>query len=237
MVVKKVKTILDGYYSIDLGMLVWLKPSYYGKKYMAALKSLYIETDKNRILVDTGIGDLPSQYKKYYEIDRKTTIEKELRAMSLTPDDISIVVNTHLHFDHCGNNHLFKSATHMVQERELNYALNPPERFMKGGYIREYLDCYNFKTIDGEHHLDDDVLLIQTPGHTPGHQSVIVKKENKKYIFCGDVAPLQENIKRGVIIGISIDPVALERSLDLIRNMDGVKISSHDSEDMVVEGV
>jgi 4-pyridoxolactonase len=235
MVVKKVKTLIDGYYSIDMGMLIWLKPSYYGKKIMASLKSLYIETDNNRILVDTGIGELPPQYKKYYEIDRSTSLEKELKNMSLSVDDISIVINTHLHFDHTGNNALFKKAIHITQKDELDYALNPKQRFMRGGYIKESLEGYSFKTIQGKYELEEGITMIPTPGHTVGHQSVVVNYQSENIIFCGDVAPLKENLSKGLVIGISYDPVKAEKALDELIAMKGTKITSHDNDFYPIE--
>ncbi|MCJ2512691.1 MAG: MBL fold metallo-hydrolase, partial [Candidatus Thermoplasmatota archaeon] len=92
---------------------------------MAALKPLLVESEDLRILVDTGIGELPEKIVKYFKPDRSMTLEKSLRKVGLSPEDITTVVNTHLHVDHCGNNHLFKGARFVVQEMELAYAKDP----------------------------------------------------------------------------------------------------------------
>ena len=128
-------------------------------------------------------------------------MDKSLSAEGLTPKDISLVINTHLHADHCGNNRLFKNARFVVQELELKYAHNP-DRFLKGGYIKELFDGSEFTTVSGDHEVVPGVSTILTAGHTPGHQSVLVDATDtslgKKYIYCGDEAPLEENLQKSI---------------------------------------
>ncbi|MCJ2556405.1 MAG: N-acyl homoserine lactonase family protein [Candidatus Thermoplasmatota archaeon] len=222
----------DGCFEIDLGLLVYGKTSYYGKKYMAALKPLLLESEDLRILVDTGIGELPEKIVKYFKPDRSMTIEKSLRKVGLSPEDITTVVNTHLHVDHCGNNRLFKGARFVVQEIELAYAENP-HRFQKGAYVKSLFDASRFRTVSGTHELTEDVTLMQTPGHTPGHQSVIVEGD-KRYVYCGDIAPLKENYERRNIVGVLHNSVEALASLDALREMGGRPIFSHDNEQLAL---
>ncbi len=206
------------------------KTSYYGKKYMAALKPLLVESEDLRILVDTGIGELPEKIIKYFKPDRSMTIEKSLRKVGLSPEDITTVVNTHLHVDHCGNNRLFKGARFVVQEMELAYAKNP-HRFQKGAYVKSLFDASRFRTVGGRHELTEDVTLMPTPGHTPGHQSVIVEGD-KRYVYCGDIAPLKENYERRNIVGVLHNSVEALASLDALRELGGHPIFSHDNEQL-----
>ncbi|MCJ2562654.1 MAG: N-acyl homoserine lactonase family protein, partial [Candidatus Thermoplasmatota archaeon] len=169
---------------------------------------------------------------KYFKPDRSMTIEKSLRKVGLSPEDITTVVNTHLHVDHCGNNRLFKGARFVVQEMELAYAENP-HRFQKGAYVTSLFDASRFRTVSGTHELTEDVTLMPTPGHTPGHQSVIVEGD-KRYVYCGDIAPLKENYERRNIVGVLHNSVEALSSLDALRELGGRPIFSHDNEQLAL---
>lgn len=237
MTIKSLKLLFDGYFELDMGMLVYGKTPYYGKKYMAALKPLLIKTEGDNILVDTGLGELPEEYRKYYKIDRKHTLEKSLTTIGLAPEDISIVINTHLHADHCGNNHLFKNAKFIVQETELKYAYNP-DRFLKGGYITQLFENLNFSTVTGDQEVLPGISVMLTSGHTPGHQSVVIDASNtklgKKYIYCGDEAPLSENLNKRNITGILYSQVKSLKAIDRLRDIQGEYIFSHDRSQMEI---
>jgi glyoxylase-like metal-dependent hydrolase (beta-lactamase superfamily II) len=233
--IKKVKLLVDGYFQIDKSQLVYLKSSYCGQPYMAALKPLLIETEADRILVDTGGGELPERFRKYINLERDSGLPEALKAEGLVPEDISIVINTHLHFDHCGHNKLFTKAKFYVQKTELEYAPNP-HRFLKGGYIKDYFQDLKFEAVDGESWIiENEIKVIPTPGHTPGHQSVIIEGDDRRYIYCGDVAPMEENIRDRNIVGILHNPVQALESLDAVSEMEGTYIYSHDREQLELE--
>jgi len=234
--IKSLKLLSDGYFELDMGMLVYGKTPYYGKKYMAALKPLLIQTETDNVLIDTGMGELPAEYVQYYKPDRKHTLDQSLSAAGLVPEDISLVINTHLHVDHCGNNRMFKNAKFVVQETELEYAKNP-DRFLKGGYIRNLFDGLNFKLINGDTEILPGLSVILTSGHTPGHQCVLVDaKESlgKTYVYCGDEAPLAENLLKRNITGILYSQVKSLAAIDKIRSIDAEYIYSHDREQMEI---
>ena len=122
--------------------------------------------------------------------------------MCIRDSDITIVVNTHLHFDHCGNNALFKNAKFYVQADELRYAY-APDRFQKAAYIREFFDVnVDYVMLKGKYRLTEEISILPTAGHTVGHQSVIVKLNDKNYVYCGDAAPLKENLEKRNIPGV-----------------------------------
>lgn len=235
MTVKALKLLSDGYFELDMGMLVYGKTPYYGKKYMAALKPLLIQTDTDNILLDTGLGELPEEFRKYYTIDRTQTLERSLANEGLKPEDISLVINTHLHADHCGNNRLFKNARFVVQETELKYAQNP-DRFLKGGYFKELFEDLDFTTISGDQEIVPGISTILTAGHTPGHQSILVDATNsplgRNYIYCGDEAPLEENLQKRNITGILYSQVKSLAALDRLREYNVEYIYSHDREQL-----
>lgn len=234
MVIEKLKLLSDGYFGIDKGLLVYGKAKYYGEQYMAALKPLLIITETERILVDTGIGQIPEKYRKYYTIDHDTTLEMSLAEEGLKPQDITMVINTHLHFDHCGNNILLKNAKFIIQQTELEYAHNP-HRFQKGAYMKLLFDIGKYTIISGETEPVAGVKIIPTIGHTPGHQSVVIENYNgKRYIYCGDVAPLKENLDDRNIVGVLYNPVEALEAIDKLREIKGEYIYSHDNEQMSI---
>ncbi len=234
MAIETLKLLSDGYFGIDKGLLVYGKAKYYGEQYMAALKPLLIISENERILVDTGIGEIPEKYRKYYTINRETTLEMSLADEGLKPQDITMVINTHLHFDHCGNNILFKNAKFYIQQTELEYAHNP-HRFQKGAYMKLLFDIGKYTIISGELEPVPGVKIIPTTGHTPGHQSILVENyKGKRYIYCGDVAPLKENLEDRNIVGVLYNPVEALEAIDKIREIEGEYIYSHDNEQMTI---
>ncbi|MGD2248529.1 MAG: N-acyl homoserine lactonase family protein [Candidatus Methanofastidiosia archaeon] len=228
----KVHLLTDGYFHLDKGFLVYGKAVYYGELYKAALKSLLIETDDDVILVDTGIGELPEKYKKFYTIERDYTLLDQITQKGITPQDVTVIINTHLHMDHTGWSKQFPNAKVYVQEKELDYAYNP-HRFQRAAYIKDFFDGLDFVTVHGDYTISDTVDIVSTPGHTPGHQSVVVHGETD-YIFCGDIVPLKENLEKRNIVGVLYNPVDALESLDRLRKLEGVHIFSHDNEQMVI---
>lgn len=228
----KVSLLSDGYFFLDMGFLVYGKAQYYGTLYKAALKPLLVETDEEIVLIDSGIGELPESYKKFYKTERDQTLLDQLRTEGLSPEDITVIINTHLHMDHAGNNKLFPNAKTYVQKSELNYAYNP-HRFQKGAYIQDFFDGLDFVTVSGDYTFSDTIEILSTPGHTPGHQSVVVHGD-KDYIYCGDIAPLRENLEKRNIVGVLYNPVDALESLDRLRGLEGVHIFPHDNQQMSI---
>ncbi len=231
----KLHLLNDGYFTIDKSLLVYAK--YQGQIYEAALKPLLITTEKENILVDTGIGELPEAHKKFHTVKRKPdqTLKMQLQKFGLKPEDIDIVVNTHLHFDHCGNNVLFPKAKFYVQVDELRYAY-APDRFQRAAYVQEFFDIEaEYISLKGKCEITDDVFVVPTPGHCPGHQSITIKEGEKNYVYCGDVAPLRENLEKRNIPGVLYRAdEALESIENLRRIKNAVYIFSHDNEQIAL---
>jgi len=231
----KLHLLNDGYFTIDKSLLVYAK--YQGQIYEAALKPLLIKTEEENILIDTGIGELPETHKKFHTVKRKLeqTLKVQLQKSDLKPEDIDIVVNTHLHFDHCGNNMLFPKAKFYVQVDEIHYAY-APDRFQTAAYVQEFFDTKaEYILLKGKYEVTDEVFIIPTPGHCPGHQSIIIKKGEKSYVYCGDVAPLRENLEKRNIPGVLYRADEALKSIDNLRRIkDAVYIFSHDNEQMVL---
>ena len=134
------------------------------------------------ILVDTGVGYPDELVKEWRVVNRHAA--DALSQHDLSPADIRIVINTHLHFDHCGQNAVFKHAPFYVQRDEL-------ERARKEETLTaEWFDFAGakFELVDGDAEVAPGVRVVATPGHTVGHQSVIVESDDGSAVMIGDAA-------------------------------------------------
>jgi N-acyl homoserine lactone hydrolase len=138
-----------------------------------------VDHPDGRVLVDTGLTEL-----------HPLVADMDPRLNPLTDQDfdfagIDIVVNTHLHFDHCGGNHLFAGKPIYVQRRELDDA-----RSQDDYTIREWVDApgVRYVPVDGEHELLPGLRLMPAPGHTPGSQVVVVGSGERPAVVAGDLA-------------------------------------------------
>jgi N-acyl homoserine lactone hydrolase len=180
---------------------------------------------------------LPEQYKRFYSVRQNAehTLKTQLRKFQLKPEDITIVINTHLHFDHCGNNRLFKNAKFYIQTEELRYAFSP-DRFQKNAYVQDFFDHhFDYVKIKGDYKLSKEISIISTSGHSPGHQSVIIKHDEHTYVYCGDAAPLKENLEALNIPGVLYRADEALRSIEKLKSVkDAVFVFSHDKEQLTL---
>jgi len=133
-----------------------------------------IRSQGHSVLVDTGVGEGNSYIDRHFEPEHFPLIDA-LRLHGLAPCDVTEVVNSHLHFDHCGNNRLFTGARVFVQALELEAARQP--RYT----VREWFDhdADSLVSVDGDLTIAPGISLVATPGHTPGHQSVLVETSHQ----------------------------------------------------------
>src|SRR3989442_4064038 len=105
------------------------------------MKHLLDRTEKENITVEAGVGIIPPKYQKFHDVIRirEEELSYSLKKNGLRPQDITMVVNTHLHFNHCGNNRLFPNSKFLVQIEEIRYAYFP-DRFMRVSYLRPFFD-------------------------------------------------------------------------------------------------
>lgn len=128
-----------------------------------------IHNAEGPILVDTGAGtgraDIESMFAPVHH-----PIDDALAEVGVRRDDVRMVINSHLHFDHCGNNGLFPGVPLVVQRTEYEEARQPDYT------IPEWVDFpgAEWRPVDGETEVLPGIRVLPTPGHTPGHQSVVV---------------------------------------------------------------
>jgi glyoxylase-like metal-dependent hydrolase (beta-lactamase superfamily II) len=130
------------------------------------------------VLLDTGIGAADAETEAWYR-PRRVPLEQALKAGDWTRDDVHLVVNCHLHFDHCGGNPLFPTTRIVTQREELAAA-------RRGGYtFGELVEGATYEELDGEAEVLPGVHVIPTPGHTDGHQSVAVICDDGSIVLAG----------------------------------------------------
>lgn len=160
-----------------------------------------IDHPNGRVLVDTGMTEL-----------HPAGADLDPRLFPLTTQDfdftsIDLIVNTHLHFDHCGGNHLFPGKPIYVQRQELEDA-----RSKEDYTIREWVDApgVEYFPVDGEFELLPGLKLVPAPGHTRGLQMIVIETGERPIIVGGDVAvwfgELDEPHTEGQLKVISLNP-------------------------------
>jgi N-acyl homoserine lactone hydrolase len=158
-----------------------------------------------RVLVDTGMTEL---HPAVADMDPRLVPLSEQADVDLA--GIDIVVNTHLHFDHCGGNHLFTGRPIHVQRQELDDARN-----LEDYTIREWVEAAGtqYVPVDGELELLPGVRLVPAPGHTRGSQVVVVETGGRPVVIGGDMAvffaELDEPRDEGQRLVRALDPEAV----------------------------
>jgi N-acyl homoserine lactone hydrolase len=175
-----------------------------GKWIYAPSISWLVETKKDKILVDTGMCNTQRAEKFHYPgsiqiPDQK--IDKALLKMGIHPDEITKIILTHLHWDHCQNIDLFKNARIYIQKKELEFASNPSSDYKRSyeqGYkeIKPPFEGQDFEILDGDFVLDEEISIFLTTGHSPGHQIVLVNTDSQKIVIAGDAILHYDNLIR-----------------------------------------
>ena len=134
------------------------------------------------VLVDTGCGG-PDEVLRYYKVVNRNVADA-LADHGLAPGDVTMVINTHLHFDHCGQNPAFAHAPLMVQRTEHERMLADRDD------VTEWIEAsgMTFELVDGNLELAPDLRIVASPGHTSGHQSVVATTDLGTELFIGDAA-------------------------------------------------
>lgn len=169
-----------------------------------AMRCLLIETGDKLILIDSGTGDKQLEYLKYYDFVGVISFETELNKLGFSCSDITDVVYTHLHFDHCGGSTRYNSdktnieltfpnATHWVGEAQWKNFLNPNIREGDSYFpenIQPIHDAGKLKLVTENQWLCPDVELRLFNGHTVGQLVSYIHSDKKTYVYVGDVIPI-----------------------------------------------
>jgi N-acyl homoserine lactone hydrolase len=193
-----------------------------GVKIVLPVLFWFIEGAEKRILVDTGSSDPQWAARYHHPFDRMVREEplNAIATLGLKPEDIDIIINTHLHWDHCFNNDLFPNARILVQKEEVRYAMAPLpchavyyESQLIGMTPSWLKTLCRTDMIEGEMTIEPGITLVPLPGHTPGFQGVLVNlTSGRRGLIAGDTIPLWENWERNAQ-GFQI-PSGIHVSLD-----------------------
>ena len=211
----------NGSIVIEHTQLMWNVP---GPQVRIPVYSVLVEHDDGLFLFDTGI-DLDHMNRVLpFELPEQTeeqTIPAQLERCGFGLGDVTAVVNSHLHIDHVGGNRLFAGtgARHLIHERELAQARNH-EPFEFFGYSDKSWDYEgaNIETFSGDTELATGLRVVETPGHTVGHCSVLVEGD-EPLLFAMDVAYTAAALERGIQPGFHHSPVDGVRSIAKVKRL------------------
>lgn len=182
---------------------------------------LLIRAHGRNILVDTGLGDKEdAKFQSMFAIDRTPTLRESLRQRGVAPDDIHLVINTHLHFDHAGGNttrhggnqprSMFRKAAYYVQRGEYEDATRANER-TRASYRRDNFtpvaEVNQWELLNGDTELLPGITTVVTAGHTRFHQSVKIESEGQIAFFLGDLIPTISHLPLPYIMGYDLYPI------------------------------
>lgn len=222
--------LLDtGRMTIDRSQVLWNVDC--GTRLWFPIYAVLIDHRDGLFLFDTGID--PDHVRTTFPWEQveqrdEQRIAAQLRACGYGPDDVTHLVNSHLHFDHVGANRLFAHAVTHVSRAELDEARDP-HPFERLAYSdRGFEDASRWELLDGDVALADGLTLFETPGHSAGHYSLLVDGggERRSILFAFDAAYSHENLEREIVSGFHLDPVAATASIRRLKTI----AQQHDAE-------
>jgi len=224
--------VSDGTYILDAGAFFGVVPkTMWSKKVTpdeqnrldAGLNSLLVRTGRKNILIETGIGNkLPDRLVQIFK--QPAQLLDDLHAAGVAPEDIDIVINTHLHFDHCGWNTVrrgdqivatFPNAKYYVQEQEWEHARLQLERdaisYMSLNYD-PLIESGQMVLLDGDRELLPGISVKVFPGHTANMQAVIIEsggEDNEKKTACyiSDLIPTSNHLDLTWVMAFDLFPL------------------------------
>ena len=253
----KFRAFHDGRFKLDGGAMFGVVPKVFREKHHPAddrnrivldLRCLLVEHGDRRILVDTGIGDRWDDKKLgVFAIERRPNqLVAELAEAGLTRESVTDVVQTHLHFDHCGGTLrqgddglelTFPNARHWVQQRHWEWAGNPSERDRASFRPEDFAlleEQGQLQLVEGIQEIMPGVRVSPINGHTPGQQMVEFHTDEGTVCYCGDLLPFLSQVHVPWIMGFDLNPLltVTEKKQFLTRAVeDGIiLVFEHDAE-------
>jgi N-acyl homoserine lactone hydrolase len=195
------------------------------------ISAFLLETEQGLVLFDTGVNAHilrdPGLRQKYYTQHGWTPpvvlpqheLLAQFREMGISASDVQQIILSHMHLDHTGNLSLFSHAQVIVQRREYEYAFS-------ADHSPFWFDCdyedpsIHWRIVEGDVDLVPGLHILSTPGHTPGHQSLVVElAETGTAVLVGDAGDLYENFQEEVLPGVAVDDQA---ALESIRRINRI---------------
>src|SRR5688572_16389593 len=216
------------------------------------MRCLLIEHERGLALIDNGAGN--KENPKFHEIygvensgaEGRTLLEDGLRSIGVRPEDIALMIDTHLHFDHAGGNTwideggvvrpTFPNARYVVQRGEYEWATHTNERTAASYFPHNFepvIAAGQFDFIAGETEIWPGIRLLPTPGHTPHHQSILIESDGAKAFYPADLMPTSSHVPLPWIMGYDVEPMrTLESKRAILKRAvdeDWLLIFEHDA--------
>ncbi len=185
-----------------------------------SMNVLLVRAGGKNLLVDTGAGNKEDdKFRRLYGLSAPSLLPG-LGALGLRPEDIHLVVNTHLHFDHAGGNTLrkldgglipaFPNAQYLVQRKEFEDAMAAHERNRASYFPENFLplaDSGQMRFLDGETEILPGIRAYPLPGHTLGMQGLFIESEGERALYLADCAPTSHHIPIPWVMAYDLYPV------------------------------
>ncbi|MFB6446949.1 MBL fold metallo-hydrolase [Bradyrhizobium tunisiense] len=187
----------------EIRRLPWLIPHFATEegRLKMSIHSLVVETPSQRIVVDTGLGNDKQGRSVPTWNNRTTPFLATMMAAGFAPDSIDTVLCTHLHVDHVGWNTkliedrwvpTFPKARYVFGKTEyehwLEHSTEPDKRAVFDDSVKPIVDAGRADLIPSDHRLCEEISMIPTPGHSPGHMSILIRSDGEQALLTGDVA-------------------------------------------------
>ncbi len=223
----QIEVLSDGGFGLDGGQMFGVVPKVMWEKELPAdaqnrvylgLTCLLVKAGPKKVLIETGIGDkFDAKFADVYAVDRSTNLLAELAREGVRPDEVDIVINTHLHFDHCGWNTrqengrtvpTFPRARYFIQRGEWNHALQPSERD-RASYRSDFFVDAEHQTdfLDGDAEIIPGIQVEVVPGHVRDLQCVWIESEGESACFISDLVPTTAHLRYPWIMAFDLYPL------------------------------
>ena len=216
------------------------------------MRCLLIEHEIGPVLIDTGAGNKENEkFHEIYGVENRgergpTALEDGLLDLGIRAEDVALVINTHLHFDHAGGNTLrtpegevrlsFPNARYVVQRGEYEFATHTNERTAGSYFAHNFVpvaEAGRFDFIEGAREIVAGIRSVRTPGHVPGHQSLLIESDGERALYLGDLIPTTAHLPLPWIMGYDVEPlVTLETKRRIVAQAqaeDWLFIFEHDA--------